>query len=124
MRRVWLLTNSSFPYQPMMTNAQAFLELTGYPVPRVLGRNCRFLQGPETDPVAIARMREAIDQGEDVISRVLNYRWDGTTFWNEVLISGIRDTEQDGGGIWYYLGLQQAVEVADPSEGVNEDDER
>jgi hypothetical protein len=58
-------------------------------------------------------MREAIDNGEDIIVRVLNYRWDGTTFWNDVLISAIRDVDQDdgegGAGVLYFLGLQQAV---------------
>jgi hypothetical protein len=58
-------------------------------------------------------MREAIDNGEDIIVRVLNYRWDGTTFWNDVLISAIRDVDQHdgegGAGVLHFLGLQQAV---------------
>jgi PAS domain-containing protein len=78
--------------------------MTGYPVARVLGRNCRFLQGPETDPVAVSQMRDAIDRGEDVHVQVLNYRNDGTTFQNDVLISGIRHPETDQ--IQYFVGLQ------------------
>ena len=78
---------------------------------RVLGRNCRFLQGPETDPVAIARIRKAIEQDDDVTSRLLNYRMDGTTFWNEVVISGIRQMVGDNyGDVLYYLGVQHVVE--------------
>ena len=55
------------------------LELTGYPIERVLGRNCRFLQGPETDPAAVARLREAVDNGRGVNVTMLNYRQDGST---------------------------------------------
>jgi PAS domain S-box-containing protein len=80
------------------------LELTGYPVARVLGRNCRFLQGPETDPVTVSRMREAIDQGEDISVELLNYRFDGSTFHNHVMISGIRHPTTDQ--VLYFLGLQ------------------
>jgi len=83
---------------------QGFLDLTRYPIARVLGRNCRFLQGPETDPAAVSQMREAIDRGEDVSVKVLNYKYDGTTFHNNVFISGIRDPSSNQ--VLYYVGLQ------------------
>lgn len=51
-------------------------------------------------------MREAIDREDDVIARVLNYRFDGTTFWNEIFISAVRD---EHGDLIYFLGLQQLV---------------
>jgi hypothetical protein len=91
---------------------QGFLEMTGYPVARVLGRNCRFLQGPETDPVAVSQMRDAIDRGEDVHVRVLNYRNNGTTFHNDVMISAIRDPETDQ--ILYFVGLQCCIVDDEP----------
>jgi PAS domain S-box-containing protein len=82
--------------------------MTGYPVARVLGRNCRFLQGPETDPRAVSQMREAIDRGEDVHVNVLNYRYDGTTFHNELMVSGIRHPETNH--VLYFVGLQSLVD--------------
>mmetsp|Transcript_28274 Transcript_28274/g.68800 ORF Transcript_28274/g.68800 Transcript_28274/m.68800 type:complete len:247 (-) Transcript_28274:264-1004(-) len=108
----FLVTDPNLPGNPIIYASEAFLQLTGYPVDRVLGRNCRFLQGPETNPVSVGRMREAIDNVEDIVVRVLNYRWDGTTFWNDVLISAVRNTRIDqgeNGGVLYFLGLQQAV---------------
>ena len=89
---------------PIIYASRGFLDLTGYPVERGLGRNCRFLQGPETDPAAVAQMREAIDRGEDVRVTVLNYRYDGTTFLNHVFISAIRDASTQQ--VLYYAGLQ------------------
>eukprot|EP00529_Nitzschia_sp_RCC80_P027612 CAMPEP_0113490020 /NCGR_PEP_ID=MMETSP0014_2-20120614/26826_1 /TAXON_ID=2857 /ORGANISM="Nitzschia sp." /LENGTH=252 /DNA_ID=CAMNT_0000383769 /DNA_START=470 /DNA_END=1228 /DNA_ORIENTATION=+ /assembly_acc=CAM_ASM_000159 len=115
----FLVTDPNLPGNPIIYASEAFLQLTGYPVDRVLGRNCRFLQGPETDPVAVGRMREAIDNAEGIVVRVLNYRWDGTTFWNDVLISAVRDTtinQGQNGGVLFFLGLQQAV------VNVNDDD--
>ncbi|KAL3920912.1 MAG: hypothetical protein SGILL_003025 [Bacillariaceae sp.] len=101
---------------------QGFLQLTGYPVARVLGRNCRFLQGPETDPIAVAKMREAIDQGRDVSVKVLNYRYDGTTFRNTVMIAAIREPETSR--IQYYVGLQYVSEEDEDEGGVSgENDE-
>jgi PAS domain S-box-containing protein len=101
----------------LLFEIQGFLRLTGYPIDRVLGRNCRFLQGPETDPVAVSQMRDAIDRGEDVHVQVLNYRSDGTIFHNEVMISGIRHPET--GQIQYFVGLQfctEDVELGLPTE--------
>jgi PAS domain S-box-containing protein len=104
---------------PIIFASSGFLELTGYPVERVLGRNCRFLQGPETDPASVAQMREAIDRGEDVSVTVLNYRHDGTTFLNNVMISGIRDATNQ---LLYYVGLQCiADEIPEEEEILNDD---
>ena len=85
---------------------------------RVLGRNCRFLQGPETDPIAVARMREAIDEGRDVSVSLLNYRYDGTTFQNNVMISAIRDPGTNQ--IRYYVGLQYVLEDEEEETGAIE----
>jgi hypothetical protein len=50
----------------------------------VLGRNCRFIQGPDTDLTVVAQLRAAIEDGSDLSVCLLNYRRDGTTFWNQV----------------------------------------
>ena len=109
----FIVTNPTLPGNPIIFASQGFLHLTQYPIDRVLGRNCRFLQGPETDPVAVSKMRESLDQGLDVSCVLLNYRCDGTTFWNHVLISGVRETTTSNNDenslseyVKYYIGLQ------------------
>mmetsp|Transcript_25897 Transcript_25897/g.48268 ORF Transcript_25897/g.48268 Transcript_25897/m.48268 type:complete len:202 (+) Transcript_25897:203-808(+) len=100
----FLVSDPRIVGNPIIFASQGFLDLTRYPIARVLGRNCRFLQGPETDPAAVSQMREAIDRGEDVSVKVLNYKYDGTTFHNNVFISGIRDPSSNQ--VLYYVGLQ------------------
>jgi hypothetical protein len=70
---------------------------------QILGRNCRFLQGPETDPKSVERIRKAIDQGNDMSVCLLNYRVDGTTFWNQFFIAALRD---QNGNVTNFVGVQ------------------
>ncbi len=69
----------------------AFERLTGYPQPEVVGRNCRFLQGPQTKTEDVARIREAVTKSERVEVDLLNYRKDGTPFWNRLLVAPVLD---------------------------------
>jgi PAS domain S-box-containing protein len=110
----FIATNARFPGNPIVYASPGFLELTGYSIDRVLGRNCRFLQGPETDPTAVAKMREAIDQGQDNSACIINYRRDGSTFWNKMFISAVRDAQGD---ITHYIGWQ--CPVSSPTAQVN-----
>ncbi|QCW49295.1 PAS domain-containing protein [Nocardioides dongxiaopingii] len=71
----------------------AFTATTGYTAEEAVGRNCRFLQGPETDAAGRRRLREAVEQGISVSVTLLNYRKDGTEFWNQVDLSPVRDPE-------------------------------
>ena len=80
----FVITDPSLPDNPIVFASQGFLTLTGYALDQILGRNCRFLQGPETDPAAVEKIRHAINQGVDASVCLLNYRIDGTTFWNQV----------------------------------------
>lgn len=72
----------------------------------MLGRNCRFLQGPDTDPVSVARIRGGIERGEDTTVVLLNYRKDGSPFWNQFFIAALRDGD---GSVVNYLGVQCKV---------------
>ena len=71
-------------------NTGGFLSLTGYKLEQVLGRNCRFLQGPRTDARAVAKIRDAIKSGRDVQIVLLNYKIDSTTFWNHFFIAALQ----------------------------------
>ena len=93
---------------PLVYVNDAFTAMTGYPLMDILGRNCRFLQGSETDPENIAQLSRAIHDGRDASVRMRNYRRNGEPFWNEVSISPIRNrTDQ----ITHYIGTQ--IDITD-----------
>ncbi len=94
------------PDDPLVWVNAAFSRLTGYPADEVLGRNCRFLQGVETDPIAVSRIRIGLDEGRAVATVVRNYRRDGTPFWNQVVISPVTD---ESGRVTHHVGIQADV---------------
>lgn len=102
----FVVTDPSLPDNPIVYATQGFLNLTGYTLDQVLGRNCRFLQGPETDPKAVEKIRRSIDEGSDMSVCLLNYRVDGMTFWNQFFIAALRDA---AGNITNYVGVQCKV---------------
>jgi PAS domain S-box-containing protein len=100
------LADVSQPDAPLVYINSAFTKLTGYTEEQALGRNCRFLQGPGTDPVAVARLREAVAQRREVRVTLLNYRADGTPFHNELLMAPVHD---DDGQVTHIVGMQLDV---------------
>jgi len=102
-RMPMIVTDPNQDDNPVIFCNAAFLRLTGYSDEDVIGRNCRFLQGPDTDPDTVTKIRDAIDVGEDVAADILNYRRDGSTFWNAVFISPVRD---ESGKIIYFFASQ------------------
>ncbi len=94
------------PDCPIVFANQAFLEQTGYAPAEVIGRNCRFLQGPGTDPADVDVIRAAIAEGREVTVELLNYRRDGRTFWNRLMLSPITG---DDGTIIYFFASQLDV---------------
>ncbi|CAM9597342.1 unnamed protein product, partial [Hapterophycus canaliculatus] len=102
----FVITDASLPDNPIVFASGGFLELTRYKLTEVLGRNCRFLQGPETDPKAVDKIRKAIDEGYDTSVCLLNYRADGTTFWNQFFVASLRDGKGDTVN---YVGVQCKV---------------
>ncbi len=101
-----LITDARQPDDPAVYANAGFESLTGYPVEEVRGRNCRFLQGEETAPSAVAAIREALAADSPCSVEILNYRKDGTQFWNLLSISPIRD---ESGCVTHHIGVQQDV---------------
>lgn len=98
-----VLADPRQPDCPLVYVNAAFLRMTGYAEEEVLGRNCRFLQGPETNPAAVQEMREALGQDRVCQVLLLNYRKDRTTFWNELTLSPVRDAH---GVLTHFIGVQ------------------
>ena len=96
----------SDPHQadcPIVYANQAFVELTGYKREEIIGRNCRFLQGKATSDGAVAKLRAAVESAEYTVVDILNYRKDGTAFWNAVHVGPIYD---ENGDLAYFFGSQ------------------
>src|SRR5215212_419739 len=101
-----LITDPRRPDNPIVFVNDAFLNLTGYARDEIMGRNCRFLQGLETDQGTVARIRQAIAAGEGIETEILNYRKDGTPFWNALVISPVRD---EANALTHFVGCQYDV---------------
>jgi len=101
-----VIADALLPDMPLVYVNAAFEDLTGYSSADIIGRNCRFLQGPETSPEAVAAVHGAIHDGRPIKLRLLNYRKDGSTFWNELTINPIKN---DSGGIAGFVGIQHDV---------------
>lgn len=100
------IADMTAPGAPLSFANQAFLDTTGYAHDEVLGRNCRFLQGPATDPNAVAAMRASIAAGERLRVELLNYRKDGTAFWNALHLSPVFAPD---GTVCAYIGIQNDI---------------
>lgn len=91
---------------PIVYCNPTFSRITGYGAGEVLGRNCRFLQGRETDRESVHYIRQCIARGVECTVELLNYRKDGTPFWNSLSVSPIRDED---GRITHFVGTQSDV---------------
>lgn len=105
-----VISDPSRPDTPIIFVSDEFERQTGYPPEEVLGRNCRFLQGPETDPKAVQAIRDALATETEITIDILNYRKDGSKFWNRLRIRPLFD---DKGKLQYFAGAQNPIPAED-----------
>ena len=105
-RMPMILTDPRQADNPIVFANNAFLDLTGYEASEVLGRNCRFLQGAETDPDQVTELREAVSTREAIALEILNYRRDGSAFWNAVFIGPVYGPDHE---LLYFFASQLDV---------------
>ncbi|XP_020592169.1 protein TWIN LOV 1 isoform X2 [Phalaenopsis equestris] len=102
-KQSFVLTDPHLPDMPIVYASDTFFSLTGYTRDEVLGRNCRFLGGPDTDVEALQQIKDSILTEKACTVRILNYRKDGTSFRNLLHISPVRNSS---GKIAFYVGVQ------------------
>ena len=101
-----VITDPSQPDNPMIFISDEFEKQTGYSPAESLGKNCRFLQGPETDPEAIEAIRRALAEKDELTIDILNYAKDGSQFWNRLRI---RPLYGDDGEVLFFAGAQNPI---------------
>jgi PAS domain S-box-containing protein len=101
-----VITDPNQADNPIIFVNPAFEAMTGYRGETILGRNARLLQGPETDMESVAAMRKAVAEGRPITTDMLNYRSDGSTFWNELNLSPVRAAD---GQLAYFIGIMTDI---------------
>ncbi|KWU52813.1 hypothetical protein AWV77_02785 [Pseudomonas palleroniana] len=94
-RMPMIVTDPNAPDNPIIFANQAFLEMIGYAHDEIVGKNCRFLQGVETDREVVNSIRDAVKNKQEFSTEVLNYKKDGSSFWNALFISPIQNEKGD-----------------------------
>ncbi|MFS8116907.1 MAG: PAS domain S-box protein, partial [Microcoleus sp.] len=116
-----VIADANAPDCPIIYCNSAFERITGYAADEILGRNCRFLQGPDTDRTTVAKIREALREGRALQVTIKNYRKDGTPFWNKLSLSLLRD---DSGNLTHFVGTQfdlsERIEVQEALQQAND----
>lgn len=101
-----VVSDAHAPDQPIIFVNPAFTEITGYSLAECVGRNSRFLQGPDTDPATVVAIGDAVRAGRPVEAEILNYRKDGQSFWNQMRIDPVFD---GNGDLTYFVGVQSDI---------------
>ena len=101
-----VISDPSLPDNLMVFVSEEFERQTGYPAEEVIGRNCRFLQGRDTNPHAVEAIRQGLKAQTRFTIDILNYRKNGTPFVNRLRIRPIYDLE---GGLMFFAGAQNPV---------------
>eukprot|EP01018_Ginkgo_biloba_P010510 Gb_14095 [translate_table: standard] len=103
----FVITDPCLSNHPIVYASEGFLKMTGYSKEEVLGRNARFLQGPDTDRRTVLEIREAIREEKPCQVSILNYRKDRTTFWNLFHLAPVFSRED--GRVVHFIGVQSPI---------------
>ncbi|QNI01665.1 EAL domain-containing protein [Halomonas sp. SH5A2] len=101
-----VIADATQPGLPIVYANQAFTEMTGYEQAEILGRNCRFLQGEETDPETVEKIRQRLSDQRDIHVTLRNYRKDGSLFWNDLYIAPVRSPDAQ---LTHFVGVQHDI---------------
>jgi len=101
-----VITDATQGDNPIIYLNEGFEKLTGYDRDEIIGRNCRFLQGEETDPDTVAAIRNAVDAGNPISTDIVNYDADGDRFWNRLEIFPVTD---ETGAVANFVGFQREI---------------
>ena len=101
-----VISDPSLDDNPLVYVSDAFEKVSGYARTAVIGRNCRFLQGKDTDPETVAKIADAIAQEKELQTDIYNYRADGTGFWNRLMVGPLKDDE---GKTKFFVGIQHEI---------------
>jgi len=101
-----VITDPNQTDNPIIYSNPAFSRITGYQPDEIVGKNCRFLQGVDTEPQTVAQIRSCIAERREVKATILNYCKDGQPFWNELKISPVFSDE---GNLLYFVGIQTDI---------------
>ncbi|ELR19492.1 SAM domain (Sterile alpha motif) domain containing protein [Acanthamoeba castellanii str. Neff] len=104
-----LVTDNELPDCPIVWANDQFERMTLYPKEDIIGRNCRFLQGNYTDPATVGKIRAAVKGGESLDVEILNYRRDGTAFWNRFRILPVHKKGKKEGPVSHFIAIQKDV---------------
>ena len=107
-RMPMIITNPRLPDNPAIFINDAFCRMSGYAREEILGRNCRFLQGPETAPSAVAKLKDAVQAKRAIQLDIRNHRKNGSTFWNRLLMAPVFDATGD---LAYFFASQVDVTI-------------
>ena len=108
-RMPMIVTDPHQADNPIIFANDAFLEMSGYSREEINGKNCRFLQGRDTDPETVRAISEALVKGRDISADILNYRKDGTPFWNQLFVAPLGGSSD--GDVSFFIGIQREVSV-------------
>jgi PAS domain S-box-containing protein len=111
-----VISNPRLKDNPIVACNASFIALTGYSEDDIVGRNCRFLAGPATEPWLTETIRSGVRKHSPVLVEILNYKRDGTPFRNAVLVAPIFD---DAGKLEFFLGSQVELEADAPGPNTN-----
>ncbi|WP_185971014.1 PAS domain-containing protein [Alkalicoccobacillus porphyridii] len=101
-----IITDPNQEDNPIIYANQGFFSMTGYTADEIVGRNCRFLQGEQTDQKELQKLREAITYKQSVTVELLNYKKDGTSFWNNLSVDYLHMEDE---GKDYFIGVQKDI---------------